>query len=149
MADKTTTFSLPQPQRAATPLDIPQTPRTQLIKSHLKQQNFDLMNFHMGLQVFLQESLENMFNRLALKLQPHNLILMSITWVLYYMNKLSLKMNMWNKNFPAKTIQIFQWWKETWVFIVYPCFFHHWKIWMVIAGTFLYHMFILRLRLFM
>ena len=44
MADKMTSFSLPQPQRNATPLDISQTPRTQLMKSHLEQQNFELMN---------------------------------------------------------------------------------------------------------
>ena len=38
------TFSMPQPQRTATPIDIPQTPRTQLLKSHLEQQNFELMH---------------------------------------------------------------------------------------------------------
>ena len=38
------TFSMPQPQRTATPIDILQTPRTQLLKNHLEQQNFELMN---------------------------------------------------------------------------------------------------------
>ena len=82
MADKMTSFSLPQPQRTATTSDIPQTPRTQLIKSHLEQQNFELMNklpkkneeqmrdistqLQTGLQAFLQQSMENMFNCLAL-----------------------------------------------------------------------------------
>ena len=72
---------MPQPQRTATPIDIPQTPRTQLLKSHLKQQNFELMHklqrkneeqmrnissqLQTGLQAFLQQSMENMFNRLA------------------------------------------------------------------------------------
>ena len=37
-------FQMPQPQRTATPIDIPQTPRTQLLKSHLEQQNFELMH---------------------------------------------------------------------------------------------------------
>ena len=75
------TFSMPQPQRTATPIDIPQTPRTQLLKSHLEQQNFELMHklqrkneeqtrdistqLQTGLQAFLQQSMENMFNRLA------------------------------------------------------------------------------------
>ena len=70
-----------QPQRTATPIDIPQTPRTQLLKSHLEQQNFELMHklqrkneeqmrdistqLQTGLQAFLQQSMENMFNRLA------------------------------------------------------------------------------------
>ena len=82
MADKMTSLSLLQPQKIATPLDIPQTPRTQLIKSHLEQQYVELMNklqrkneeemrdistqFQTGLmQPFLQQSLENMFNHLA------------------------------------------------------------------------------------
>ena len=74
-------FQMPQPQRTATPIDIPQTPRTQLLKSHLEQQNFELMHklqrkneeqmrdistqLQTGLQAFLQQSMENMFNRLA------------------------------------------------------------------------------------
>ena len=44
MADNMANFSLPQPQRTASSLEIPQTPRTQLIKSHLEQQSFELMN---------------------------------------------------------------------------------------------------------
>ena len=75
------TFLMPQPQRTATPIDIPQTPRTQLLKSHLEQQNFELMHklqrkneeqmrdissqLQTGLQAFLQQSMENMFNRLV------------------------------------------------------------------------------------
>ena len=75
------TFSMPQPQRTATPIDIPQTPRTQLLKSHLEQQNFELMHklqrkneeqmrdistqLQTGLQAFLQQSMESMFNHLA------------------------------------------------------------------------------------
>ena len=74
-------FQMPQSQRTATPIDIPQTPRTQLLKSHLEQQNFELMHklqrkneeqmrdistqLQTGLQAFLQQSMENMFNRLA------------------------------------------------------------------------------------
>ena len=73
-------FTMPQPQRT-TAIDIPQTPRTQLLKSHLEQQNFELMHklqrkneeqmrdistqLQTGLQAFLQQSMENMFNRLA------------------------------------------------------------------------------------
>ena len=69
MADKIATLSLPQPQRTATSFETPQTPRTQLIKSHLEQQNFELMSklqrknedkmrdislqLKMGLQAFL------------------------------------------------------------------------------------------------
>ena len=72
-------LQMPQPQRTATTIDIPQTPRTQLLKSHLEQQNFDLMHklqrkneeqmrdistqLQTGLQAFLQQSMENMFNR--------------------------------------------------------------------------------------
>ena len=75
------TFSMPQPQRTATPIDILQTPRTQLLKSHLEKQNFELMHklqrkneeqmrdistqLQTGLQAFLQLSMENMFNRFA------------------------------------------------------------------------------------
>ena len=82
MTDNMTTYSRPQPQRTATPLDIPQIPRAQLIKSHLEQHNFELMNklqrkneeqmgdistqLQTGLQAFLQQSMENMFNCLAL-----------------------------------------------------------------------------------
>ena len=62
--------------------EIPQTPRTQHIKSQLEQQNFEMMNrlqeknqqqiqdlsaqLQTGLQAFLQQSMEQMFNRLAL-----------------------------------------------------------------------------------
>ena len=75
-----TSFTMPQRQRTTT-IDIPQTPRTQLLKSHLEQQNFELMHklqrkneeqmrdmstqLQTGLQAFLQQSMENMFNRLA------------------------------------------------------------------------------------
>ena len=75
-----TSFTMPQPQRTTT-IDIPQTPRTQLLKSHLEQQNFELMHklqtkneeqmrdmstqLQTGLQAFLQQSMENMFNHLA------------------------------------------------------------------------------------
>ena len=62
-------------------LSICQTPRTQMIKSHLEQQNFELMKdlqkkiqeqmrdisaqLQTGLQAFLQQSMEQMFNRMA------------------------------------------------------------------------------------
>ena len=75
------TFSMPQPQRTAPSIDIPQTPRTQLLKSHLEQQNFELMHklqrkneeqmrhistqLKTGLQAFLQQSMVNMFSCLA------------------------------------------------------------------------------------
>ena len=84
MADTMATFSLPQPQRTTSSLEIPQTPKTQLIQRYLEQQNFELMNklqrkneekmrdisaqLQTGLQAFLQQSLENMFNCLALAL---------------------------------------------------------------------------------
>ena len=72
---------MPQTQRTAPSIDIHQTPRTQLLKSHLEQQNFELMyklqrkneeqmrdistQLQTGLQAFLQQSMENMFSRLA------------------------------------------------------------------------------------
>ena len=81
ISERMTTFSMPQPQRTAPSIDIPQTPRTQLLKSHLEQQNLELMHklqrkdqeqmrdistqLQTGLQAFLQQSLENMFSRLA------------------------------------------------------------------------------------
>ena len=74
-------LSFPQPQRTVSTADIPQTPRTQLIRSQLEQQNFEMMNIlqqknqqkikdlsaqlQTGLQAFLQQSMEQMFNRLA------------------------------------------------------------------------------------
>ena len=85
------TFSMPQPQRTATPIDIPQTPRTQLLKSHLEQQNFELMHklqrkneeqmrdistqLQTGLQAFLQQCLTVWLLHkpiLLLKLLLHN-----------------------------------------------------------------------------
>ena len=75
-------LSFPRPQRAVSTTEIPQTPRTQLIRSQLEQQNFEMMNslqqknqqqikdlsaqLQIGLQAFLQQSMEQMFNRLAL-----------------------------------------------------------------------------------
>ena len=72
--------SFPQPQRTVQQ-EIPQTPRTQLIRSQLEQQNFEMMNslqqknqqqikdlsaqLQTGLQAFLQQSMEQMFTRLA------------------------------------------------------------------------------------
>ena len=70
-----------QPQRAVSTTEIPQTRRTQLIRSQLEQQNFEMMNtlqqknqqqikdlsiqLQTGLQAFLQQSMEQMFNHLA------------------------------------------------------------------------------------
>ena len=42
VADRMASLSFPQPQRTTT-INVPQTPRTQMIKSHLEQQNFELM----------------------------------------------------------------------------------------------------------
>ena len=79
--DRMAAMSFPQPQRAVSTTNIPQTPRTQLIRSQLGHQNFEMMNklqqknqqqiqdlsaqLQIGLQVFLQQSTEQMFNRLA------------------------------------------------------------------------------------
>ena len=41
ISDRMTSCSMPQLQRTAPSIDIPQTPRTQLLKSHLEQQNFE------------------------------------------------------------------------------------------------------------
>ena len=81
VADRMAAMSFPQPQRAVSTTEIPQTPRTQLIRSQLEQQNFEMMNkvqeknqqqiqdlsaqLQTGLQAFLQQSMEQMFNRLA------------------------------------------------------------------------------------
>ena len=80
-ADRMAALSFPQPHRAVSSTEIPQTPRTQIIKSQLEQQNFEMMNklpeknqqqiqdlsaqLQVGLQAFLQQSMEQMFNRLA------------------------------------------------------------------------------------
>ena len=44
IADKMAALSFPQPQRSASAIEIPQTPRTQLIKNQLEQENFEMMN---------------------------------------------------------------------------------------------------------
>ena len=80
VADRLASLSFPQPQRTTT-INLPQTPRTQIIKSHFEQQNFELMKdlqkknkeqmrdipaqLQTGLQAFLQQSMEQMFNRMA------------------------------------------------------------------------------------
>ena len=76
-AERMAALSFPQPQRAVSTTEIPQTPRTQLIRSQLEQQNFEMMNSlqqknqqqikHLSaqLQAFLQQSMEQMFTRLA------------------------------------------------------------------------------------
>ena len=74
-------LSFPQPQRTASATEIPKTPRPQLIRSQLQQQNFEMMNtlqqknqqqikdlyaqLQTALQAFLQQSMEQMFHRLA------------------------------------------------------------------------------------
>ena len=81
VVERMAALSFPQPQRAVSTTEIPQTPRTQLIRSQLEQQNFEIMNslqqknqqqikdlsaqLQTGLQAFLQQSMEQMFNRLA------------------------------------------------------------------------------------
>ena len=81
VAERMAALSFPQPQRAVSRMEIPQTPRTQLIRSQLEQQNFEMMNslqqknqqkikdlsaqLQTGLQAFLQQSMEQMFTRLA------------------------------------------------------------------------------------
>ena len=80
IADRKASLSFPQPQRTTT-INVPQTARTQMIKSHLEQQNFELMKdlqkksqeqmrdisaqLQTGLQAFQQQSMEQMFNRMA------------------------------------------------------------------------------------
>ena len=80
VADGMAALSYQQPQRTTT-IDVPQTPRTQMIKSHLEQQNFELIKdlqqknqeqmrdisaqLQTGLQAFLQQSKEQMFTRMA------------------------------------------------------------------------------------
>ena len=76
--ERMASLSFPQPQRTVS--EIPQTPRTQLIRSQLEQQNFEMMNtlqqknqqqiylsaqLQTGLQAFLQQSMEQMFTCLA------------------------------------------------------------------------------------
>ena len=81
VTDRMAAMSFPQPQRAVSTTEIPQTPRTQLIRGQLEQQNFEMMNklqeknqqqiqdlsaqLQTGLQAYLQQSMEKMFNRLA------------------------------------------------------------------------------------
>ena len=80
VTDRMASLSFPQPQRISS-LMIPQTPRTQMIQSHLEQQNFELMKdlqhknqeqmrdifaqLQTGLEAFLKQSMEQMFNRMA------------------------------------------------------------------------------------
>ena len=79
VADRMASLSFPQPQRTSSL--IPQTPRTQMIQSHLEQQNFELMKdlqqknqeqmrdisaqLQTGLEAFLKESMEQMFTGMA------------------------------------------------------------------------------------
>ena len=87
VADRMAAMSFLQPQRAVSTTEIPQTPRTQLIRGQLEQQNFEMTNklqeknqqqiqdlsaqLQTGLQAFLQQSMEQMFNRLApAQIQP-------------------------------------------------------------------------------
>ena len=71
VAERMTSLSFPQPQRAVSSTEIPQTPRTQLLRSKLEQQKNqqqikDLSaQLQTGLQAFLQQSMEQMFNYLA------------------------------------------------------------------------------------
>ena len=81
VADRMAAMSFPQPQRAVSTTEIPQTTRAQLIRGQLEQQNFEMINklqeknqqqiqdlsaqLQTGLQAFLQQSMEQMFNRLA------------------------------------------------------------------------------------
>ena len=81
VAERMAALSFPQPQRAVSTTEIPQTPRIQLIRSQLEQQNFEMMNslqqknqqqikdlsaqLQTGLQAFLQQSMEQMFTCLA------------------------------------------------------------------------------------
>ena len=78
--DRMASLSFLQPQRTSS-LMIPQTPRTQMIQSHLEQQNFELMRdlqqknqeqmrnisaqLQTGHQAFLKQSMEQMFNHMA------------------------------------------------------------------------------------
>ena len=80
VAERMAALSFPQPQRAVSTTEIPQTARTQLIRSQLEQ-NFEMMNslqqknqqqikdlsaqLQTGLQAFLRQSMEQMFTRLA------------------------------------------------------------------------------------
>ena len=72
--DRMASLSFPQPQRTSS-LMIPQTPRTQMIQSHLEQK-FELMKdlqqknqeqaqLQTGLQAFLKQSMEQMFYSMA------------------------------------------------------------------------------------
>ena len=80
VADRMAALSFPQPQKT-TIINVPQTPRTQMMKSHLEQQNFELMKdlqkknqeqmrdisaqLQTGSRAFLQQSMEQMFNRMV------------------------------------------------------------------------------------
>ena len=82
VTDKFAALSLPRPQRTTPSLvEVPPTPRTQLLMSQLKQQTYEMMNkmqqtnqeqikdlstqLQTGLQAFLQQSMEQMMNRLT------------------------------------------------------------------------------------
>ena len=71
MADKMATLSLPQPQKTAFSFEISQTPRTQLIKSHLEQQNFELINK-------LQRKNEEQISDISTQLQQVSSVLKTI-----------------------------------------------------------------------
>ena len=82
VVDRMAALSFPQPQKTVSTTEIPQTPRTQLIRSQLEQQKFEMMNtlqqknqqqikdlsaqLQTVLQALLQQTfMEQMFNRLA------------------------------------------------------------------------------------
>ena len=80
VTDKMVSLSFPQPQRTSSVM-VPQTPRTQMIQSHLEQQNFKLMKdlqqkkqeqmrdnsvqLQTGLLAFLKQSMEQIFSPMA------------------------------------------------------------------------------------
>ena len=84
--DRMASLSFPQPQRTSS-LIVPQTAKTQMIQSHLEQQNFEIMKdfqqknqeqmwdisvqLQTGLQAFLKQSMEQMFSRMALPQTAH------------------------------------------------------------------------------
>ena len=83
VTDRMAALSLPRPTRIASApsTEIPQTPKTLMLKSHLEQQNFELMNklqeknqeqfqslssqLQTGLQAFLEQSMKTMFDKLT------------------------------------------------------------------------------------
>ena len=66
VADRIAAMSFPQPQRAVSTTEIPQTPRTQLIISQLEQQNFEMMN---KLQEKKQQQIQDLSAQLQTGLQ--------------------------------------------------------------------------------